>query len=358
MSRGESVTIHDIARHAGVSPATVSRVLTGSTPVAAEKRQAVMAIVDSLHYRPNAVAQGLARGRSWAVGVLTQDISPPYYGQFLQGIERGLRGTGYHPVFVSGAQLEEARRALDLLVSHRVDALVVMGGQIPDEDILEVAQRIPVVAIAHSLPGLEDRCLHVANVEGAYEATRHLIGLGHRRIAHLAGLASHSHSPERLEGYRRALRDADLPQDPNLVVDGDFSEAAGLSGVEELMARKVSFTAIFAGNDQIAMGAQLALSRYQLAVPRDISIVGFDDQPASAYCTPPLTTVRQPVVEMGVTAAQAVLRLLAGEKVSLPSFGTELVVRESTAPRQVKRRTAVAGRTTRRRRPAAARRTR
>lgn len=352
MPRGESVTIHDIAREAGVSPSTVSRVLTGSTPVAPQKREAVLAVVDSLHYRPNAVAQGLARGRSWAVGVLTPDIAPPYYGQILKGIEQGLLGTGYHPVFASGSPVDAARRALDLLVSLRVDALVVVGGQIPDEDILDVAARMPLVAIARSLPGLEHRCLHVANVEGAYEATRHLIRLGHRRIAHLTGLPTHPHSQERIEGYRRALRDAGLPEDPNLIVEGDFGEGPGVAGVEALIARKVRFTALFAGNDEIAAGAQLALFHHGLMVPGDVSIVGFDDQPSSAFCTPPLTTVRQPVEEMGIAAAQALLRLLAREDVSLPSFGTELIIRESTAPRQVKPRARQATRLTRRR-PAA-----
>jgi len=332
MSRDAAITIHDIARRAGVSPSTVSRVLNGGTPVAADKRAAVMAIINSLHYRPNVVAQGLARGKSHSVGVLTQEISNLFFGQILKGIEHRLRGTGYYPLFASGWHAHEAIDALEMLLAHRVDSLMIVGGWVADEYLLQVAERVPLVAISRTIVGLEDHCVQVENFQGAYEATKHLIDLGHRQIAHVTGLPHHPHAIDRREGYCKALVDAGLTVDPELILEGDFEEPSGLDAVQELIRNRKKFTALFMSNDRMAYGALLALFKQGLRVPENVSIVGFDDQPSSAYTLPPLTTVRQPTFEIGAATAEAVLRLLRGERLSLPVVPTSLVVRESTAP--------------------------
>jgi LacI family transcriptional regulator len=332
MSRDAAITIHDIARRAGVSPSTVSRVLNGGTPVAPDKRAAVMAIINSLHYRPNVVAQGLARGKSHSVGVLTQEISNLFFGQILKGIEHRLRGTGYYPLFASGWHAHEGIDALEMLLAHRVDSMVIVGGWVADEYLLEVAERVPLVAISRTIAGLEDHCVQVENFQGAYEATKHLIDLGHTRIAHVTGLPHHPHAIERREGYCKALRDAGLVVDPDLILEGDFEEPSGLDAVQDLIRTRKPFTALFMSNDRMAYGALLALYRHGLRVPDDVSIVAFDDQPSSAYTLPPLTTVRQPTFEIGAATAEAVLRLLQGERLSLPVVPTSLVVRDSTAP--------------------------
>jgi len=330
-----AVTIRDIADKAGVSASTVSRVLTGTTPVAPSKRAAVLAAVKTLNYRPNIVAQGLARGHSRAIGVLTEQISNSFYSQILGGIEHGVRGTGYYPVFASGNGPEGSAWALDLFLSYPVDGIVIVGGRMPDEELASVARQIPLVAIGRSIRGLEDRCLHVANIEGAYSATRFLIELGHRRIAHITGPLSHPDSLDRRAGYERALADEGISIDPRLVVEGDFEEESGARAAEELLRRRVRFTAIFAGNDQMACGAGLALFRRNLRVPRDVSLVGFDDEPTAAYTWPPLSTVRQPTTEMGCTAIRALVENLEGRPFTVPRVRTELVIRESTAsPRQ------------------------
>ena len=328
----KSITIHDIAREAGVSPSTVSRVLNGSTPVAESKRNAVLAAVHSLEYRPSALAQGLARGRSGAVGVLTQDIASPFYGEILKGIEQGLTGSGYHPVFASGNwRGEDERDALEMLRSRQVDALIVMGGQLADADLRRTAERTPLVVVGRQVPGLEGQCLRVDDRQGAYQATQYLIQLGHRRIAHITGMLSHQDAAERRQGYLDALTDAGIAPDPQLLVEGDFSERSGLLATDELLRRSARLTAIFAANDQIAYGARLALYRRGIRVPDDVSLVGFDDQPGSAYTTPPLTTVRQPTVEMGRAAAHLVRNLLDGLPINPPTFATTLVIRESAA---------------------------
>jgi len=328
----QEVTMRDIAEHAGVSLATVSRVLNKTVPVARSKRAAVMKAVEDLGYRPNVVARELARGRTQAMGVLPQGISNPFYSRLLKGVEQGLRGSAYYPLFASGEQPAEEALALDLLLSHRVEALILVGGHLPDEVLSNVAQRVPLVAIGRTIHGLERRCVRVENLEGGYKATRHLRDLGHTRIAHITGHPWHSDSVSRREGYEKALVETGLAVDPQLIVEGDWEEQSGLAATEKLLQAGIPFTAIFASNDQMACGAGLALLRHGLRVPRDVSIIGFDDQPSAAYTWPPLTSVRQPVVEMGVAAARALLDELRGRRFVQPTFHTDLVLRSSTAP--------------------------
>jgi len=326
-----NVTLDKVARAAGVSSSTVSRIINGTANVSAAKRENVLKVMSQLNYQPNVLARGLASGRTMGIGVLTQDISSPFYGSTLRGIESALQGTGYHPIFISGHwHLQEELEAIDFLLSRKVDAMVVLGGGVPDLRLQEVAHRLPMVVLGRSVPGLEHQCLRLDNFAGAFDATRHLLELGHRHIAHIAGQPSHRDAQDRLEGYKAALRAAHIPFVPDLVQTGDFYEAAGFLATTRLVEGRTMFSAIFTANDQMAYGARLALHRKGLRVPEDISLVGFDDLPSSMYTTPPLTTVQQPVEEMGRAAARAVLRLLRGEQPELRAMETRLVIREST----------------------------
>src|SRR5262249_28230137 len=273
--QGGDVTIQDIARHAGVSVSTVSRVLNKTVPVARAKRAAVLAAVDALGYRPNVVAQELARGHTLAVGVLPQGISNPFYSRVIKGIELGLRGTPYYPLFASAEHADEEAQSLDMLLRHRVEALIVIGAALPDDTLVQLSRRMPLVAIARNVAGLEDRCVRVGNVEGACKATRHLLDMGHRRVAHITGRRTHTDAAARRAGSEDALAEAGVACDAALIREGDFEEQSGLAAAESLIQSGTSFTAIFAANDQMAMGAQLALFRRGLEVPRDVSIVGF-----------------------------------------------------------------------------------
>jgi LacI family transcriptional regulator len=328
------VTIRDIARDAGVSPSTVSRALAGSTTVDAALRAAVEASVKRLNYRPNPAAQGLVRGRSKTIGVLTQNMTSLFYAEMVVGIEQRLFRTGYFPLFASGnwnlPNFPDEQEALDVLLDRRVDALLVLGGQLPDERLREVAEKIPVIAIGRRIAGLEQRCLMVDNYQGAYQAVEYMIRSGHTRIAHIAGIMSQPDAVARFAGYRQALADAGIEHNEHLIVEGTFQEQGGIAAVEMLLARGVAFSAIFAANDPMAYGARLALFRRGLRVPQDISLIGFDDQLSSVYTIPPLTTVRQPAFDMGVTAADNILKLLAGQQIELPLISSELVIREST----------------------------
>ncbi len=329
-----NVTLSEVARLAGVSASTVSRILNGTANVDPQKRETVTRVMAQLNYRPNVLARGLASGRTMGVGVLTQDISSPFYGEALRGIERGLAGSGYHPIFTSGHwRLEEELGAIDDLLSRRVDAFIVLGGVVPSGKLREVAQGTPLVVLGREVPGLERQCLRLDNFAGAHAATCHLLELGHRSVAHIAGVPSHRDALDRLEGYRAALDDAGLAYDPGLVQEGDFMEPSGFLAATRLVESRSLFTAIFAANDQMAYGARLALFRKGLRVPDDVSLMGFDDLPGSAYTTPPLTTVRQPTHDMGRAAATCVLGMLRGEEATLPPLGLQLVIRESTARR-------------------------
>jgi LacI family transcriptional regulator len=335
MAAKPNVTIYEIARRAGVSASTVSRVLSGQLPVSAEKRAAVLAAVNATGFRPNLMAQALAVGRSRSLGVLTQNIASAVYGEVVRGVERTFREAGFHPLFACGATPEESRGALGLLLSHPVEGLVIIGGQLLDDELSSAAQRVPVVAVGRDVDGLEEHCLRVDNRQGAHEVVGHLLQLGHREIVHLAGLSGYSDALERRAGYESALEEAGLVATRDRLVFGDFDGRSGREGVLGLLDRGVPFSAIFAANDEMAFGACVALFERGIRVPEDVSVTGFDDHPLAALFVPPLTTVRQPMYEMGAAAGQAVLSALGGRSTPLPQLRTELVIRQSTATRQL-----------------------
>ncbi len=333
MRRKQAVTVYDIAFRAGVSPATVSRALRGTARVTDDKRRAVLTAARSLQYRPNVMAQDLALGRSQTVGLVLPDTVSSFWGPLVKGVETTLREHDYQLLIASAEGCDGEPRALDLLLRHQVDGLVIAGGALPERDIMAVVGDVRFVVVCRGLDHSEWR-IQVHNRQGARAATQHLIERGHRLIAHISGPLSHPDAVERWGGYFEALAAAELPFDPELVVEGDFRSASGKDAVDALLAAGREFTAIFAASDQIAMGALLALRQNGKDVPRDVSVVGFDDETFAAYCCPPLTTVRQPMFEMGQAAVRNILARGRGENAALPSFITPLCIRESTAPRR------------------------
>ncbi|WP_034345554.1 LacI family DNA-binding transcriptional regulator [Deinococcus misasensis] len=326
-----NVTIKDIAREAGVSISTVSRILNNAPLVRGEKRQKVLDVIEQMGYEPNASAQGLVRGRSMTVGVLTQDIASPFYSEVSRGIDVGFSGTGYQPIFVNGHwEAQDEASAVAALIRRQVDGLIILGGRLPEQQLHALSERFPLILIGRDVPGLEHCCLRVDDLEGAYLATRHLLDLGHRRIAHLAGIASHKDAMERFEGYRKALSEAGIPFDPELVYEGEFNEPSGILAVERWVSSGIHFSAIFAANDQMAYGARLALYRRGIRVPEDVSLVGYDDLPASRFALPPMTSVHQPLFEMGEIAAQTLLTRLQNNESEMSPVSVTLMVREST----------------------------
>ncbi len=324
-------TLIDVARQAGVSPSTVSRILNGSAKVSDDKRQAVLQAIEQMHFAPNQMAQALKNGRSMTIGIVVQDIASPFFDETLRGVDDGLQGTGYASVIVSGhwdAQ-EEAQR-IRLLVGRKVDGIILLAGRIGDESIRQFAGQRPIVATGRSFKARNAHGFRLDHDNGAYLAVRHLIDLGHRRIAFITGPADNQDAAERLIGYTRALREAGIAFDPALLAEGDLHETGGVAAIDTLFAAGGDFSAIFAANDLTAYGARLGLYRRAIRVPEDMSLVGFDDLPGSAFTTPPLTTVRQPLYEMGKIASGALLALINGERVATTLPPLALVVRETT----------------------------
>lgn len=329
MSRNK-VTIQDIAESANVSKSTVSRVLNQNTPVNEQKRKAVLAAMKRLQYKPNVVARSLAGGSSLTLGIVTQNIGSPFYDSVTQGVIQGMSGSDYSPIFADGRWDRETEIAvIRTLVDRNVDGLVMVGGNLTLHEIDDLRQGKPLVVVARDLNDQSIPSICIDNVVAARQAVQHLIDAGHRRIAHVKGHPEHRDAIDRHEGYQQALKQANIEVDSRLVVNGDFSSQSGVIAVESLLMRDVPFSAIFAANDEMAMGIRLALYRRGIRVPEDISIVGFDDQPGSAYMTPPLTTVAQPAIAMGEAAAKVVLGQLLKSEYKLQRFQTELIIRES-----------------------------
>jgi LacI family transcriptional regulator len=319
-----------VAAACGVSPSTVSRILNGTAVVSPEKRAVVDKTIAELGFIPNPIARGLAGGRTFSVGVVTQAIDSPFYGAALRGVEEELGTQGYSPLFVSGHwNADEEARCIAMLRSRRVDGLIVLTGRLSDEVLRDVAKSVPVVVTGRSLqaPGLYS--LEFNNFEGARMATRHLLTHGHREIAFISGPPIHPDALERLRGYKAALSDAGLPFNPALLIAGTYQEASGVAAVDHLLDARIPFSALFAANDQMAFGAALALHRRGLRVPDDISIVGFDDVPIASHSVPPLSTIHQASHEMGRLAAIALLQLLAGQSPTLRLPEPRMISRSS-----------------------------
>ncbi|WP_293911340.1 LacI family DNA-binding transcriptional regulator [Deinococcus sp.] len=330
-----ALTIRDVARHAGVSISTVSRVMNGKR-VRPELEQAVQQVLSDLNFRPSAVARSMVNGTTQTVGVLVEDISSAYYAELIKGIEGVLEKTGHHPLFKSSHwNVEFEEEALRVFLDHNVDAIIVVGGLLPEARLAALVGRLPLVIVGRSGLSRVSLSLGAALLTldqrgGAALATRHLIELGHRQIVHLCGRPTQEDALARLQGYRDAMAAHGLEVRPEWVLEGDFLEVVAYRAMLGLVERKLPFTAVFAANDQMAFGANLALHRKGLRVPDDVSLIGFDDLPVSAYMVPPLTTVRQPAQQLGEAAARAAHDLMNHTSPVLAQLQLNLVLREST----------------------------
>lgn len=331
------VTIKDVAREAGVSIATASRALNRTDLVALETRRRVREVATRLHYTPHGGARSLITRRTHIIGVLLPDLYGEFFSEVIRGIDQMAQREGYQCIVSSarhrGPTLEVALRAM----RGRVDGLVLMSPEFTGE----LSQRtlpsgFPVVLLNCPPSETPHDSLTVENYEGAYSMVRHLAGLGHRRIAIVTGAPGNFDADERLRGYRAALRDVGIAPAPELVIPGDFSEAAGVAAARALLALPAPPTALFAANDGMAIGALAALRDAGLRVPEDMAIGGFDDIPMARYVDPPLTSVHVDISALGeraVAALLAVLRHPGRHDFLRETAPTTLVVRRSCGAR-------------------------
>ncbi len=334
--RGSRLTIRDIADLAGVSTATVSRVINGHEEVAERTREAVMAVVREHGYSTNRNARGLSAGRTGLVGVTLPQVHHSYFSEILAGAAEALYAHDMRTVICpTEHQHDREVSLLERLMQGTTDGAVLILPEESNDELAALHDHGYRFVIVDPLTHLDERVptVSAAHSSGASEAVDHLLALGHRRIAAITGPKGWVATEERLRGYRASLAAAGLMPDPELELPSDFLVEGGIRAAQSLLDLPEPPTAIFAFNDPLAIGAMRAARMRGISVPEQLSIVGFDDTFEASIVTPALTTVRQPLAEMGRMAVNLLIRLLQNERIEAlhVELATKLTVRESTA---------------------------
>jgi LacI family transcriptional regulator len=314
MNSRKRLTIAEVALEAGVSSQTVSRVINNRPDVSPETRQRVQQVINKLGYQPSALARGLASRRTRTLGLITADFSDYFFTQVIAGAEVEARKHGYF--FMLGSterNPQDEPEYIRLLTEHHVGGILFARPSTePDHHHLLGLLRdgVPVVTTAYHLTGADLTVVDVDNIDGAQQATRYLLECGHRQIAMITGPATWKSVNDRTQGYKLALESAGIAFEPSLVAEGDWSFPSGYRAMQELLAQGHPFSALFAQNDQMAIAAIRALREAGQRVPEDVAVVGYDDIPAAEYCDPPLTTIRQPMQEVGKVATKLLIQAI------------------------------------------------
>jgi DNA-binding LacI/PurR family transcriptional regulator len=325
-----SISIKDIAEKANVSPSTVSRALQNHPRISEETRENIHALALEMGYVPSEAARALVGKRTATIGVALPEFADPFYMGILSGIEEVALANNYE-LFVGSYNRDpqRERKLFDAFEEKRLTGLVIAGTQVDDAYLTRRRRSVPAVLV--NQPGYPHAVM-IDQREGAFQATQHLIQLGHRRIAYIAHPSGSVSEQRRSEGYCRALKESGVEPNPDHTVTGTGDIAGGVRAAQTLLAQDTPPTAIFCYNDRTAIGAIHALHQAGLRVPADVSVVGFDDLDIASYVTPPLTTVRQPNLALGRRAASMLIALLRGETVVPKILHPELVIRQSTGP--------------------------
>jgi LacI family transcriptional regulator len=327
-------TIREVAEIAGVSYATVSHVINNTRVVSPETRQRVMDAMAELNYRPNALARSLRQGKTNTLGLVLPDSANPFFAEISRSIEDEAFNKGYS-VFLCNTELDTQRELfyVDVLSKKQVDGIIFVaaGDQADSLDFL-AREGMPVVMIDRNLPNVQVDAVLPDHQLGGFLATRHLLQLGHKRIACIAGPSSITPSAERITGYRSALEQANTPYDEKLVIRGDYHPQSGMDITRAILQMDPRPTAIFALNDLMALGALRGAAEAGCSVPGDLAVVGYDDLELAQFTNPPLTTIAQPKKEIGLQAVSLLVERISQysrppRRLVLPP---ELIVRRST----------------------------
>lgn len=330
------ISINDIAKYAGVSKSTVSRILNDKGKFSKDTRDKVLQIVKKLNYSPSMVARSLRNRTTKAVGLLLPDIVNPFFPEIMKGVEHVASENGYVVILCSSNEDSEKEFMYFHMFENRwIDGIIYSGVTGTEEETrnirLILEQEIPVVLMDREIEDYFASVVMIDNERAAYDATTYCLELGHKRIGFIAAPLKVKIFAKRLEGYRRALQKYGIEFDPSLVVEEDLTIKSGSKAAKQLVARRDPPTAIFASNDLMAIGAMKEIQGEGLRVPESISIVGFDDIPTASLVTPALTTIAQPKYEMGVEAMNLLIRMIEkkGASKSKIVLDTRLVVRKS-----------------------------
>ncbi|WP_144209602.1 LacI family DNA-binding transcriptional regulator [Shewanella donghaensis] len=335
-------TIYDVSVLAGVSLATVSRVMNNNTKVSDKTKEKVLNAMEQLGYRPNTIAQSLASNRSNSVGVLVSQLDGPYYGPMMTEIETALRTANKHVIIAAGHSVEsQEKEGVEFLMSRGCDALILDVEAVDDAYLIKLLQgTTPIVLINRYIEEVKDFCIYLENELGGYLATKHILSHGHTAIAYISGPKFKLDAQDRLLGHQRALKEYGLEFDEQLCFEGDFKENSGSEAMTRLLDVKQidnnkNFTAVVCANDQMASGAIAVCLDQGMKIPEDLSFVGYDNIPFPQYISPKLTTVNNPIHEMGKMAAFWVLKNVYSDPKACVenTFIPQLIVRESaTSP--------------------------
>jgi LacI family transcriptional regulator len=307
-----AATIKEVARQAGVSVATVSRVFNEKGPVREETRQRILEVAGRLGYAPHAVARSLSTRKTGTIGVLLPDLYGEFFSEVIRGLDLNARRSGYHILVSSSHSNRSEVEAVLRALRGRVDGLIVMS---PEADVRALEANLPgslpIVLLNCRVEGSAFDSINLDNYGGARAMIRHLVALGHRRIAHVQGAPGNNDAWERLLGYRDAMQSLGEEGAEELEVAGAFSEDSGDRAGREILRMKPRPTAVFAANDAMAIGLLHAFQKARVRVPEEIAVVGFDDIPIARFLTPPLTTVRVAIAELGASAIRRLLLAMA-----------------------------------------------
>jgi LacI family transcriptional regulator len=310
-------------------------VLNSSGPVSESTRERIERAATRLRYAPNGAARSLITRRTHTIGVLLPDLYGEFFSEVIRGIDQVAQRSGYHMLVSSSHSEQHALEAALGAMRGRVDGLIVMSPDLDQRTLRASLAACPAVVLLNcAARSSEFDAIKIDNVGGAAAMTRHLLSLGHRRIAFIAGAAANVDAEERRRGYRLALREAEVEVHPLMEIDGDFREYGGYRAAQALAGLPAALrpTAIFAANDSMAIGALSALRELGVAVPEEIAVTGFDDIPIAQYTSPPLTSVRVPIIELGERATERLVQGLSkarrGRR-TCETLQTELVVRQS-----------------------------
>ncbi|CAE6914647.1 substrate-binding domain-containing protein [Vibrio sp. B1FLJ16] len=328
-------TIKDVAKEAGVSVATVSRVINKSPKASQTSIDAVTHAMRKLGYRPNAAARALVSQSTNTIGVLVSDVSDPFFGTLVKSVDNVARENGKHILIGNGYHnASDERRALELLVNSRCDALVIHAKGLSDEELIEYAKEVKgLVLINRHIPEIAERCISLDNSKGAYLATEYLIRHGHTKIACITSSHGIEDTKERLHGYQAALQEHGIELSKSYIEYGEPNSDGGEVAMTNLLTKSLEITGVVAYNDHMAAGALATLDQNGIAVPEKVSMVGFDDGLIARFVHPSLTTIRYPIEIMAERAARLALALSRDENVEEETaiFSPTLVRRNSVA---------------------------
>lgn len=330
--------MRDVAERADVSTTTVSHVINNTRYVHPDSRQRVLEAMDALGYQPNALARSLRRSQTFSIAVIVPDSADHFFTEVIRGIEDVSFEQGYTITLCnSDGDLEKERRYTDLLTGKRVDGILFFAASNQSQEHVRILQerQFPLVVVDRQVPGVEADTVIIDNQLGGQMATQHLLALGHRRIACISGPSDLLISEGRLNGYRLALAEHNIPLNETFVkIVEEYHYQAGFEAAQELLSLETPPTAIFAFNDILAVSIINAAAKMGLQLPADLSVIGFDDLRLASYVYPALTTIAQPKYDLGVVATTMLLERIADH--DLPPrtrlLELELLERESTAP--------------------------